>query len=56
LDYGGKKYLVSARGETDWVKNLRRAGSGELIEGRLSSTFTASEVPAEERAAIIAAG
>lgn len=23
LEHGGKRYLISARGESDWVKNLR---------------------------------
>ena len=55
LDYEGAKYLVSARGEAEWVKNLRRAGRAELVEGRRSRTFFASEVPAERRPPIIAA-
>ncbi|MDA8301950.1 MAG: nitroreductase family deazaflavin-dependent oxidoreductase [Actinomycetota bacterium] len=55
LDYDGRKYLVSARGEADWVKNLRQAGGGELIQGRSSRTVSASEVPVERRAQVIAA-
>ena len=55
LDYDGKKYLVSARGEADWVKNLRQAGGGELIEGRSLRTVSASEVPVDRRAPVIAA-
>lgn len=55
LDYEGKKYLVSARGEADWVKNLRQAGGGELLEGRNSRTVSAHEVPVEHRAQVIAA-
>ena len=55
LDYEGAKYLVSARGEAEWVKNLRRAGRADLVEGRRSRTFFASEVPTERRPPIIAA-
>ena len=55
LDYDGRKYLVSARGEADWVKNLRQAGGGELIQGRSSRTVSASEVPVERRVQVIAA-
>lgn len=30
LDHGGRRYLVSPRGEGQWVRNLRAAGAGEL--------------------------
>jgi hypothetical protein len=40
------RYLVSPRGETDWVRNLRRASEGELNGG----PFRAVEVPVAERA------
>ena len=45
----GARYLVSPRGETDWVKNLRVASEGELGGER----FHASEVPVGERAPIV---
>jgi deazaflavin-dependent oxidoreductase (nitroreductase family) len=45
IDHGGARYLVSPRGETDWVKNLRAAGAGELDSKR----FSATEVPVGER-------
>jgi deazaflavin-dependent oxidoreductase (nitroreductase family) len=43
----GDRYLVAARGETQWVRNLRAAGGGELRVGRRREGFTASEVQDE---------
>lgn len=34
LDHEGKRYLVSPRGETQWVRNLRAAGRAELRSRR----------------------
>lgn len=39
----GERYLVAPRGETQWVRNLRAAGGGELVLGRRSEPFTATE-------------
>jgi deazaflavin-dependent oxidoreductase (nitroreductase family) len=41
---GGSRYLVAPRGVTDWVRNLRAAGEGELRYGRRVERFTAREV------------
>ncbi len=30
LEYAGARYLVSGRGNTDWARNLKTAGRGEL--------------------------
>lgn len=40
----GERYLVAPRGHTQWVRNLRAAGAGELRLGRRTETFTATEV------------
>ncbi|NUS91902.1 MAG: nitroreductase, partial [Nocardia sp.] len=40
----GQRYLVAPRGHTQWVRNLRVAGSGELRLGRRTEEFTAIEV------------
>ncbi|HML00637.1 MAG TPA: nitroreductase family deazaflavin-dependent oxidoreductase [Acidimicrobiales bacterium] len=40
----GERYLVAPRGETQWVRNLRAAGGGELVLGRRSEPFTATEI------------
>ena len=34
LHLGDFRYLVAPRGETDWARNLRSAGWGELMKGR----------------------
>lgn len=41
----GDRYLVAPRGHTQWVRNLRAAGSGELRTGRKVRRFHAEEVP-----------
>jgi len=33
LTYEGKQYLVAPRGQTQWVRNLRVSGTGELLLG-----------------------
>ena len=53
VEHAGARYLVSARGETDWVRNLRAAGQGELAGRHGSESFKASEVPVEDRAEVI---
>lgn len=45
LTFNGQRYLVAPRGETQWVRNLRVARSGELRVGRRVERFTAVEVP-----------
>lgn len=40
----GQRYLVAPRGHTQWVRNLRAAGAGELRLGRRAEAFTAVEV------------
>ncbi|RPA63470.1 nitroreductase family deazaflavin-dependent oxidoreductase [Gordonia oryzae] len=49
----GVEYLVAVRGATQWVRNARVAGSGELRRGRRSRRVALVEVPAADRAAII---
>jgi deazaflavin-dependent oxidoreductase (nitroreductase family) len=51
--YEGAQYLVSARGHSQWVRNMRAAGSGELRVGRRVRTFTAQELPDAEKAAVL---
>jgi deazaflavin-dependent oxidoreductase (nitroreductase family) len=49
------RYLVAPRGETQWVKNLRVAGAGELRVGRHTEEFTATELPDAEKVPILRA-
>jgi deazaflavin-dependent oxidoreductase (nitroreductase family) len=44
LRYEGGSYLVAPRGQTQWVRNLRVAGGGELHIGRRVEKFTATEL------------
>jgi deazaflavin-dependent oxidoreductase (nitroreductase family) len=53
LVVGGNRYLVAPRGHTQWVRNLRESGQGRLLLGRRSEDFRASEVPVEERPALL---
>jgi deazaflavin-dependent oxidoreductase (nitroreductase family) len=49
LVHQGSRYLVAPRGTTQWVRNLRAAGEGELRVGRRVERFRATEVPDEEK-------
>jgi deazaflavin-dependent oxidoreductase (nitroreductase family) len=53
LSYEGKRYLVSPRGQTQWVRNMRVAGGGELRVGRRVETFTAQELSDEQKPALL---
>ncbi|CAM3124990.1 nitroreductase/quinone reductase family protein [Tsukamurella hominis] len=44
LTVGGADHLVAARGVTQWVRNMRAAGAGELRLGRTVEPFTATEI------------
>ena len=44
LTLDSERYLVSPRGNTQWVRNLRLAGAGELRVGRRTEAFHASEL------------
>ena len=44
LEHEGRRYLVSPRGEGQWVRNLRVAGAGELRVGKRVEPFRAREV------------
>ena len=51
----GARYLVAPRGRTEWVRNLRAAGTGRLQLGRRFEEFTATEVADADKAPIIRA-
>jgi deazaflavin-dependent oxidoreductase (nitroreductase family) len=44
LTLEGQHYLVAPRGVTQWVRNLRAAGTGELRVGRRTQAFRATEL------------
>jgi deazaflavin-dependent oxidoreductase (nitroreductase family) len=49
----GQRYLVAPRGVTQWVRNLRVAGEGELKVGRRTEAFRAVEVADDEKGPIL---
>lgn len=53
LTIDGQRYLVAPRGITQWVRNLRVAGTGELRVGRRTEVFTASELVDADKPAIL---
>lgn len=55
LVHEGQRYLVAPRGETQWVRNLRAAGGGELRIGRTTEAFDSVEVPVAERVDVLRA-
>src|SRR5262245_5068901 len=55
VEHAGTRYLVSPRGESEWVKNLRAAGGGRLTRRGRSHDFTAEEVPVDSRPPVLAA-
>jgi deazaflavin-dependent oxidoreductase (nitroreductase family) len=55
LTLNGRDYLVSARGQTQWVRNLRVANSGELRVGRRVERFTSVELSDDDKADVLRA-
>ena len=53
LSYEDRRYLVAPRGETQWVRNLRVAGTGELRLGRRAETFRGRELTDEEKVPVL---
>jgi deazaflavin-dependent oxidoreductase (nitroreductase family) len=55
VELDGHKYLVSGRGHTNWILNLRAAACGTLRHRGVSQSFRAVEVDGAERERVIAA-
>ena len=53
LTLDGERYLVAPRGNTQWVRNLRVAGGGELRVGGRAERFTATELADEDKPAVL---
>jgi deazaflavin-dependent oxidoreductase (nitroreductase family) len=53
LTYEGEQYLVAPRGSTQWVRNLRVAGEGELRVGRRVERFEPIELGDDEKPALL---
>jgi deazaflavin-dependent oxidoreductase (nitroreductase family) len=55
LTFDGSRYLVAPRGETQWVRNLRAAGAGELRLGRRAEGFRGRELTDDEKVPVLRA-
>lgn len=53
MSVGGRDFLVSPRGETQWVRNARVAGEVQAGTRRRSSTRRLIEVPDEAKPALL---
>jgi deazaflavin-dependent oxidoreductase (nitroreductase family) len=51
----GDRYLVAPRGHTQWVRNLRAAGAGELVLGRRAEPVTAVELADDDKVPVLRA-
>jgi deazaflavin-dependent oxidoreductase (nitroreductase family) len=55
LSLDGRRYLVAPRGETQWVRNLRAAGTGELRVGSRAESFRGRELDDDEKVPVLRA-
>ncbi|TMF25916.1 MAG: DUF385 domain-containing protein [Chloroflexi bacterium] len=55
LTYQGNRYLVAPRGHTQWVRNIRVAGGGELVLGGRVQRFRAVEIPDDDKVPLLRA-
>lgn len=55
LEHAGARYLVAPRGDTQWARNLRASGTGELRRRGRVDAFRAVELPDSEKPPLIAA-
>jgi deazaflavin-dependent oxidoreductase (nitroreductase family) len=53
LTIGGTRYLVAPRGTTQWVRNIRAAGGGELRLGRRIEEFSVQELADAAKAPVL---
>jgi deazaflavin-dependent oxidoreductase (nitroreductase family) len=55
LTHEGRRYLISPRGQSQWARNLRVAGDGELLVGKRVEKFRAGEVSDGDKVPILRA-
>ena len=55
VEVGGTRYLVSTRGESQWVKNVRANPTVTLTSKSGAATYVARETPTSEREPILTA-
>lgn len=55
LSHEGQRYLVAPRGQTQWARNLRAAGGGELRLGRKVQAFRVAELSDDDKPPVLRA-
>lgn len=55
LDLDGRRYLVCARGNSNWVRNARTAGEVALVRALRRRRYIVREVPADLRPPVLKA-
>ena len=55
LELDGQRYLIAPRGDTQWVRNLRATGRGELRRRGHVESFRATEIADNEKPRVIEA-
>lgn len=55
LDLKGKRYLICARGNSNWVRNARSAGEIVLVRALRRRRYAVNELPADLRPPILKA-
>ena len=55
LDLGGKRYLVCARGQSNWVRNARTAGEVVLVRAMRRRRYAVRELPLSMRPPVLKA-
>lgn len=53
LTYQGQRYLVAPRGVTQWVRNIRSGGEGQLRLGNRRETIRVRELADAEKPAVL---
>ena len=53
LQFEGARYLVAPRGVTEWVRNIRVSGAGELRLGSKREPIRVSELPDAEKPRVL---
>src|SRR5919197_381651 len=53
FDRDGRKYIVAAFGQVNWVLNLRAAGAATITKGSHRATYAAEQVEGEEAALVL---
>lgn len=55
LTVGDERYLVAPRGHVQWTHNMRAAGGGQLILGKKTEEFTATEIADDDKPGLLRA-